>query len=146
MTEQTKVLKNPPELDRLYALRAKLYGTDRDDHLAELDMWEKKIKKALIFLNLKEHEGIPDLIAKANEEIHAINIKLLTETASEDTYNPEALIHRSLERQRLLDLRSMWTWFKSLFEEAKTELSEAEAFLVIQEDDGSEKDDYQGQE
>ena len=145
MTEQTKVLKNPPELDRLYALRAKLYGTDRDDHLAELDMWEKKIKKALIFLNLKEHEGIPDLIAKANEEIHAINIKLLTETTGEDTYNPEALIHRSLERQRLLDLRSMWTWFKSLFEEAKTELSEAEAFLVIQEDDGSEKDDYQGQ-
>lgn len=145
MTEPEKVLKNPPELERLYALRAKLYGTDRDDHLAELDMWEKKIKKALIFLNLKQHEGIPDLIAKANEEIRLINLKLLTETGEEETYNPEALIHRSLERQRLLDLRSMWTWFKTLFEEAKTELSEAEAFLTQQDDDGSEQDDYKGQ-
>ena len=146
MTEKT--LKNPPQLERIYELRKKLYGTDRDDHVEELDLWERKTKKALIFLNLKEHEGIPDLLAKADEEIQLINAKLLAEEfgpniAPED-YRPEVLIHQSLARQRLIDLRTMWMWFKSLFEEAKTDLNEVEAFLEGQEDPGIEDDPYVG--
>lgn len=141
MAEPEKILKAPAELERLAALRKKLYGTDRDDHLDELDMWEKKIKKALIFLNLKEHEGIPDIIAKAKEEIHLINLKLLTEEGTVDTYNPEVLIHKSIERQRLIDLRTVWTWFLSLFGDATTALKEAEAFLQVQEADDITADD-----
>lgn len=143
MTEKT--LQNPPQLERLSALRAKLYGTDRDDHVAELDMWERKVKKALIFLNLKKHEGIPDILLKANEEIRAINAKLLEDRVQNNAYTPDMLINDSLERQRLLDLRSVWVWFKTLFEEAKTDLNEVDAFLQEQESEEI-ADDYVGGE
>lgn len=144
MTE--KILKNPAHLDRLYALRAGLAGTDRDDHLEEINEWERKIKRALIFLNLKEHEGIPDLLARANQEIKEINARLLSEELTEGEYSPEKLISASIERQRLYDLRSVWMWFKSLFEDANNELKAADAFLMTQEDDAKLEDEYVGDE
>lgn len=133
-----KILKNPPELDRLYAIRQKLAGTDRDDHMAELDERERKIKRALIALNLKGHEGITMLLERANEEIKSINLKLLEERKTDGTFSPEALINDSLERQRLLDLRMVWQWFKGFFSEAEDEMKANREFLDEQEKEEDE--------
>lgn len=146
MSEPEKVLKNPPELQRLYDLRQRLSGTDRDDHLEELSSWERRIKKSLIFLNLKGHEGIDQLLARADEEIAQINEKLLAEqdySVDISNFTPERLIAHSIERQRLYDLRTVWKWFKSLFEDAEEGLNEANAFLTNQETPDFE-DEYVG--
>lgn len=139
-----KVLTNPPELDRLYKLREKLANTDREDHLLELDGWERKIKKALIFLNLQGHEGIQQLIAKANEEIREID-EVLIGTRPLDLSGEGALKY-TYEAARLHDRRELWSWFKNLFQEANADLKDADQFLIGQEDDPNEGDSYVGKE
>lgn len=139
-----KILTNPPELERLYKLREKLAGTDRDDHLAELDSWERKIKKALIFLNLQGHEGIQQLIEKADAEVKEID-EILVGTRPLDLSGEGALKY-TYEAARLHDRRELWSWFKTLFGEAETDLKDAEQFLNGQEDDEANTDEYVGKQ
>lgn len=136
-----KILKNPPELDRLYRVRARLAGTDRDDHIEELNIWEGKIKKALIALNLKGHEGITMLIDRAKDEIREIN-DVLTSTRPVNL-SAEGAQQYAYEAARLHDKKSMWEWFMEFFQEAETSISEAGVFLSDQEF-VDEEDPYKG--
>lgn len=141
---ENKILKDPEELERLNKIRAQLTGTDRDDHVGELDDWEQRIKQALIFLNLKGHEGIDMILARANDEIRAINLELIADVG-EGTHTEAALIAESMNRRELLYRRKLWTWFKELFTEAESEMDAARAFLASQEEVPPE-DPYVGSE
>lgn len=134
-----EILKAPKELERLYKLRARLSGTDRTDHLDEIDKWEKEIKKALIFLNLKGHEGIGMLIDKANDEIGQVD-EILRSTRPTDL-SPEGVTKYAYETARLFDRKELWEWFKTLFDGAETALKDAEVFLDGQEEDEIEQKD-----
>ncbi len=134
----SQILQTPKELDRLYKLRARLAGTDRDDHLEEINKWEKEIKKALIFLNLRGHEGIGMLIDRANEEIAQVD-EILRSTRPVDL-SPEGVTKYAYESARLFDRKELWEWFKTLFDGAESALKDAEVFLDGQEDEGIEKD------
>lgn len=135
-----KILQEPEELERLMAIRQKLVGTDRDDHLSELDAVEKQIKKALIFLNLQGHEGIQQLLTKAREEIRDINRILMVQkpvsmgVASQFAYETHLLHAR----------REMWAWFMNLFTEAEDSIKNVRGFLDLQEEDEPAPQEYMG--
>jgi len=134
----------PLPLKRLYQLRARLAGADQSD-IDEINKWETAIKKALIFLNLQKHEGVDMLIEKANSEIKTIE-EILNETRPLDL-SPDGALKYTYETARLHDKKALWVWFKDLFDEAETDLKDAEAFLDGQDDEAKQdKDEYQGQE
>lgn len=69
---QPEVLKN---LDRI---RVKLIGTDRDDHLEIFNDWQKLANKALLLMDLKNHDGFKQIIAEMSEWIGVIDETLKT--------------------------------------------------------------------
>ncbi len=131
---KNKYLPEEQILERIKALREKMARAGGDDSLAELDKWERKAKKALIFLSLQKHEGIQMVIERANEELKDISQRLLLERP-DGSESPEKY---ALERQFLFDREDLWRWFKSLFVDAETELKMIEEDLAAQETDESE--------
>ena len=127
---ENQILKDPPELERLNALRKKLAGAD-EDTFRELDRWEAKAKEALIALNLKGHEGIEMFRERANREIKDIN-DILTATRPKDL-SPENAQQYANEAARLFDRKDLWEWFGAFFTDAETALNEVRADLAEQE-------------
>lgn len=131
--KQKNLPKEPPILERIIAVRAKLAGTDRDDHLREVDVWEAKAKKALIFMSMKGHEGIDMLITKAREEIQLINIELTKEPTENDEWADAQFAQEALKRRALFAQRNLWHWFLGLFDEAAEDLKIIEGDIALQE-------------
>ena len=69
---QPEILKN---LDRI---RLKLIGTDRDDHLQIFEDWRNTANKALLLMDLKEHNGFKQIMAEMNDWLNVIDEALKT--------------------------------------------------------------------
>jgi len=127
-----KKRKSPEKLlSSIEAIRARLGDNARDDHLAELAHWEKSIKAATINLSIEKNEGITGLIARAKEEIKAINEALISES-QKITFTANTtvdLANREIARQELLCMRRLWVWFLDFFTENRDELVQAEKFI-----------------
>lgn len=130
--KKPKALGVPPELARIAALRAKLAGTDRDDHLAELDIWETKVKKAAILLSLQGHEGIQILLDHANQELRDID-EVLREGSKPKLLSPEGSMTHTMEQWALFERKELWEWLRSLFTDAKRDIREVGRDLDMQE-------------
>lgn len=125
----------PPILTRIDSVRQKLAGTDRTDHLRELDLWEQRAKKDLITLSLRGHEGIDMIIQQAKESIAQCQAKLRTERP-----DPKADVNKYfLDHQFLFQQIDLWGWFLGLFSEAQIDLDAIEIELAQQEE--GEEDD-----
>lgn len=127
-----KKQKSPEKLlSSIEDIRARLGDNARDDHLAELAHWEKSIKAATINLSIEKNEGITGLIARAKEEIKAINEALISES-QKITFTANTavdLANREIARQELLCMRRLWVWFLDFFTENREELVQAEKFI-----------------
>lgn len=127
-----KKRKSPEKLlSSIDVIRARLGDNARDDHLAELAHWEKSIKTATINLSIEKNEGITGLIARAKDEIKAINEALISES-QKITFTANTtvdLANREIARQELLCMRRLWIWFLDFFTENREELVQAERFI-----------------
>lgn len=121
-------VQTPEILKRINAVRNRLSGTDRGDHLDTIDEWEKKAKASLIALSLMKHEGPQILISKARAEITAINQMLI-----HDRPTGGDLAKYALERQYLFDRKDLWLWFLNFFSDSIKELEEIDKDLALQE-------------
>jgi hypothetical protein len=117
-------------LNKITKLKANLFGTDRDDHLEIVDGWEKQAKKALLLENLLEHDGIKIIVENVTQDIKALNHRLQTEKS--DTL-PED------KRNALIDVRDYMEWFMSLFDTARSDISEIEEEVENNLEDEKEK-------
>lgn len=124
-----KILKEHPLLERIAENREKLQGAD-PEHLNSVDMWEVRVKKALIFLSLDGHEGIVEMKKRAKEEIVKINGLLLL--ANPADLSPAGSAKYAYEAARMFDKKEMWLWFLSLFTEQQAELDAVAAELDIE--------------
>lgn len=122
MIDEPKVLQN------IKKIRAKLKGTDREDHLDEIEQWEKDAKKAILVANLQDHEGIKILSTNIALEIASLNTRLTTEKS--DTL-PETT------RDVIIDVRDYMVWFLGFFADAQRSLKEVEETVEnqLEEDD-----------
>lgn len=110
----------PKILQDFAKLRGKLLGTDRPDHLEELQGREEEIKTALLKLSAKKHDGIKLLEKAAQEELHDVYLKLLHQKADDPNH------------AHLLALRDVWVWFSSFFLDADAIIAENERFIKEQ--------------
>ena len=127
-------LQVPPELERIEKVRAKLTGTDREDHLKELDIWATKVKKAAILLSLEGHEGIQMILDKADEELASID-QVLLEGSKPKELSPEGAMQHAMEQYAIYEKRELWTWFRGLFTDARREIKEVRQDLDLQEEE-----------
>ena len=125
-------LKVPEELARIDALRKKLAGTDRDDHLDLLDQWEQKVKQASIMLALRGHEGIEMILKRAEQELREID-EVLGNSKPTD-FSPDGLAKYAFEQKALYDRRELWEWFRSLFTDAKRQIQEVQYDLDTEDE------------
>lgn len=134
---ENQVLETDPiELQKVATLRKFLEGTDRDDHIEQVDRWEKEIKEKLIAVSLQKHEGIEMLIKKSIIEIKSIN-QILVAEADPKPATPaefEADCHR---RALLYEKRNLWSWFLNFFTDAKERLEVINKELDMQLDSES---------
>lgn len=140
MSEEQKpnsILKNPEELDRLYALRAKIAKSGNDWQAGDIDDQEQKLKRALIALSLQKHEGITQLLEKASEEIATID-EILLSTEPKDLSSDGAIKYAN-ETSRLFDRKKLWVWFKEFFDTANSDLAETREWLTMNENHTEEE-------
>ncbi len=130
------ILTTPNILKEINLVRSKLAGTDRTDHLAEVEQWERDAKKALIFLSMQGHEGIQMIVDKAKNEIQTCNKELISDRQRDRSDEEYA---RS--RQFLFDRIDLWTWFLNLFVESEEKLREIRASLDLQKETDAESPD-----
>lgn len=121
----------PPELARIDALREKLSGTDRDDHVADIDAWERKVKKSAILLSLQKHEGIQMILDRIDEECAEIDEALRLGKPTD--FSPDGMAKYVYVQKALFDRRELWEWFRSLFTDAKRDIKEVQGDLDVQE-------------
>lgn len=125
---KNQVLKVPDELQRIADLRARLAGTDRDDHLDLLDSWEKKVKKAFIFLSLERHEGVGILLDKCDQELEDID-EVLRAGSKPKELSPDGAMAYTMEQYALHQRKELWEWLRSLFTDAKRDIREVKLDL-----------------
>ncbi len=135
-----KILEENEILLRIAKIREKLGDTDRTDNLKELEQWEAKAKKALIFLNLKGHEGIEMIINKAKEEI--LNRQESLKSKRPASLDPQEAIKYASDRAFDFLGIDMWTWFLNLFLESELDLKEVLDSIGLEENPIEE--DYMG--
>ena len=76
--------------------------------------WKDTATRALLIENLLEHDGVRMLVAKIDEEIRQMDILLMS---ADSKTLPD------LQRDRVLDRRDMYIWFRSFFRDAQKDLS-----------------------
>lgn len=123
----------PPILSRIDKVRQMLAGTDRTDHLHELEVWEQRAKKDIILLSLQGHEGIDMIIKQAKETIALCQSKLRTERPSAIT--EKDAIRYTLEREFLFQQIDLYGWFLGMFQEAQVDIDAIEMELAQQEEE-----------
>lgn len=102
-------------LARIDALKRKLIGTDRPDHIEIVSEWEKKAKKSLLLLDLKKHQGVKILADMCVEQIKEAN-ELLNISKSDSL--------SSSERDSLIEKRNVLLWLLRLFGQARDDLNQ----------------------
>lgn len=107
----------PKLLSNLQKIRQKLVGTDRDDHIDEVNEWEREAKQALLLDNLQEHAGIKIIVKKLHEDIKHIDARLMREKS--DTM-PDHV------RDVVIDLRDFMKGFLEIFAVSKSTIKELE--------------------
>lgn len=134
-------IKDP--LKRIAAVRKKLVdsGTDRDDHIKEVDEWTVRAKRALIILNLQGHEGIQMITARAKQEMTDI-LKVLKTKRPKDL-SPDGSVAYSMEVKDMFNRLDLWEWFHNLFVEAEDEIRIITANLDEQEQTDEEGELHQ---
>ncbi len=131
-------LPTPKIIDDINRVRARIAGTDRDDHLQEIDDWEAKAKESLLKLSISDNEGIRMLIGEAKEQLQAAMESLLTKPKAFDT-------EYVLKQQSLYALQDMWLWFLNFFESAEAVKKEVERLVKVQlspKDPETDTEDY----
>lgn len=135
-----KILKENEILERIAKVRERLGETDSEESLKELALWEAKTKKALIFLNLKGHEGIDAMIEKAKEEIKIRRESLHVKRPS--SLSLEASAHYASEAAFTFATIDLWTWFLNLFLESEADLKDV--LDSLDREETPEEDEYLG--
>jgi len=92
-------------LDKLKFLREKLGQNAEESSLAELTLWEKQIKEAMIMEDLRQHEGVKKLLEGANGWLKKFDIELSTNQQLTQA-----------ERDRFFDRKEMFIWLIGLFD------------------------------
>lgn len=122
----------PPELAKIQRVRARLIagGTDRDDHLKVIDDWEKRVKDALIALNLQKHEGVKMLMRRAGRELLEIDDILRTQRPKSLT--PDDALAFAHETTLLHERKRLWEWFMGLFSDAREDLEDVMSEVMLE--------------
>lgn len=121
---------DPQELKDIARIREALFDTDRDDHLAILNDWEKRVKKALIMLNLRKNEGIQVILRMAEETIRGIDQEL--EGRKPKSLSPDDALEFAHETLLLHERRAMWEQFMRLFVDSEEDLEEIRSDIKLQ--------------
>lgn len=103
-------------LDKILQLRDKLLGESNPNrHQNERDIlsWEKKAKKSLLILSLKDHKGFQYVLDNL-----AVDIKNITDQLQ----NLDSTKLPDTQRDRLLDKKKMYTDFINIFINAEKDL------------------------
>lgn len=125
----------PDALHRIASLREKLTkgNTDREDHLQEIDAWERKVKKAVIILSLKGHDGIKMILEKTEQELKDIDEVLRTIRPTD--FSPDGMSKHCHEIKSIHDRKDLWEWFRSFFTDAERDIQEVDSDLDLQDED-----------
>jgi len=146
MTKTTKKtnqhLKIPPVLERIALVRQRMQGTDRDDQLDEIDQWEARAKKSLILLSLQGHEGIDMIMEKAKDTIRECQ-KRLKEQRPRDMGEKSA-VQYALDREFIFQQIDLWSWFLTIFIDAKEDVEIIQRELDVQDTTDDEEEDNWG--
>lgn len=116
--------KNQPEiLKNLDRIRLKLIGTDRDDHLEIFNDWTKQATKALLLLDLKEHDGFKQIMTEMAGWIDVIDETL-------KTANSRDLPDK--DRDLLLERKKFMVDFLEIFSVSEQDLKNVEKEVAAQ--------------
>jgi myosin heavy subunit len=116
----TNILREPQQIAKLKALKEKLVDTDRDDHIAIIEDWEKEIRAHLITMSLQDNPGIRKLLKKYIDDVRDID-NLLTNAKSD--------VLSDKQRDNLIDKKNFYLDFIDLFNGAKQSLDEIERLV-----------------
>lgn len=105
-------------LDDIEKIAAKFsqYRTGPEE-LGVFHTWREAAKKGLLIGNLAEHEGIKMLIKEINDEIFEMDMLLL---------NSDSKTIPDEQRDRLIDRKKLYVWFRSFFTDAAKGLMQVE--------------------
>lgn len=130
----------PEELEKIDRIRNYLVKGKADpDQIAEVDEWERKVKEALIILNVEKHEGIKLLVARAIEQVSLIDQEL--------THPSKPIAEHIAEVPDLFRKREMWEWLIDFFGVAKEDLANirSEIDRQLKDDEAEEEEDDDGE-
>lgn len=111
----------PKELRDIAEIRKRLLAGNADeDQISEVGEWEARAKEALIFLNLKKHEGIGMILRRAFEELRDIDEVLRKQEVTD--LSVEGAMKFASETAVLQERKKLWRWFIELFSVAESDL------------------------
>lgn len=130
---KNKILTGPPVFDKLAELRRRLASTDNPDHLAQIDIWEGRVRENLIKLSTEEIPGIKMLKDMAAKVIHEINQKLIEDPKNDLASLSEAGLKAwAIQQHLLFQKRDLWRAYLSFFGDAKREFDMIDKDLDFQ--------------
>lgn len=119
----------PISLKRIDELKAKLVGNPQDkDQVLE---WEKQAKRALLTIDLSQHQGVRLFLAGIIQLIQETN-ELLQNAMSDEL--------STSQRDGLVEKRNFMLWIIDFFKDARTDLKSIEEELEYQLDGEVEAD------
>jgi len=112
-------------IDRINNLAKKfaVRGTEADQQIFRA--WKDETTKALLIKDLNEHEAIKSIVAELNSKIKEMELLLLSANSTQLD---------AVSRDRLLDKRELYEWFRSYFATADSTLARIEREITINEE------------
>lgn len=128
-----------PTLQKIADLRASLQGTDFPEQIKEVEELDKKARKGLAVLSLKNNVGVSILLEDAIRERDDIEDWLLDlKPTSLDPQYCVTFVGEVIERQHM---RKLWTWFIDMFAESEKDMADVEEMIKSQEEDPNDPDE-----
>lgn len=131
--KKNKILVIPKVLEDLARIRERLVGTDRDDHVEEVEHANDRATTALLRLSALENEGVKQLVKAATDELKDIYVAIADKPYIGKQGSAADATRYAFELQCLHYQKDLWTWFLTFFVEAKQSKAEIEKFVADQE-------------
>lgn len=120
-------LKLHPTLQSIADLRDSLKGTDFPEQIIELNDLERKAKKGLTLLTLKNNIGVALLLSEAIEKRDEIE-KFLIEMKPPSLESTDAVKFCGLIIEKQHE-RALWTWFIEMFTDSERDMDDVHATI-----------------
>lgn len=114
-------------LKRIDELKSRLVHSEREDHVREVQEWERKAHRALLTLDLEANAGVKILIKEITRMVRETN-ELLVIAPSKDLSDAQ--------RDGLIEKRDFMLWFLGFFGQAKQDVASLEKELEYQLESG----------